>query len=226
MSARTTDACLLTLALWLAACTRPPLDTTGAETALAADARERAAARDDERAARDDAVAAEPPAADAVPPATAPQAAGALQAADFAGFAPVPFGADADALRAAWGAPLAGQAAEDGGCHYLFPQPRPARGYGTAFMVEGGRFVRMDVDDAGVTAPGGGRVGMQAEAIAALYPGQVEQRPHKYVQGGRYLRVTRPGSEAVLVFEADAQGRVHEWRIGVPPQVDYVEGCS
>jgi hypothetical protein len=30
----------------------------------------------------------------------------------------------------------------------------------------------------------------------------------------------------VLLFATDADGRVNEWRIGVPPQVDYVEGCS
>jgi hypothetical protein len=28
------------------------------------------------------------------------------------------------------------------------------------------------------------------------------------------------------VFETDAGGTVTEWRAGVPPQVDYVEGCS
>ncbi len=46
------------------------------------------------------------------------------------------------------------------------------------------------------------------------------------MEGAKYLRVTRDGSEAVLLFETDAQGRVEEWRIGLPPQVDYVEGCG
>ena len=46
------------------------------------------------------------------------------------------------------------------------------------------------------------------------------------MDGARYLRVTRAGSEAVLVFETDEAGRVQEWRIGLPPQVDYVEGCG
>ncbi|HMT37998.1 MAG TPA: lectin, partial [Thermomonas sp.] len=33
----------------------------------------------------------------------------------------------------------------------------------------------------------------------------------------------------VLVFEVDGTGdeaRATTWRIGLPPQVDYVEGCS
>lgn len=111
-------------------------------------------------------------------------------------------------------------------CHYLFQQPRPEHGYGTAFMVEGGRFVRVDVDDPSAVAPGGGRIGMPASGIAGLYPGRIEARPHKYVDGAKYLRVTRDGSQAVLLFETDAAGQVQEWRIGLPPQVDYVEGCS
>ena len=32
--------------------------------------------------------------------------------------------------------------------------------------------------------------------------------------------------EGALVFETDTQGRVTHWRAGVPPQVDYVEGCG
>ena len=215
MSSRTLDACLLTLALSLAACTRPPADATDAAP----------------HAAADDAVdpALDAPAED-VPPATVPGAAVALAplAADFSGFGPVPFGADAEALRLAWGGPLQGDpdAQDPAACHYLFPQPRPEHGYGTAFMVEGGRFVRVDVDDASAVAPGGGRIGMPASGIAGLYPGRIEERPHKYVDGAKYLRVIRDGSEAVLLFETDAAGQVQEWRIGLPPQVDYVEGCS
>jgi len=40
------------------------------------------------------------------------------------------------------------------------------------------------------------------------------------------LRVTAPQGTGALVFETDAQGRVTRWRAGVPPQVDYVEGCG
>ena len=222
MAARTTDICLLTLALILVACQRPPMDNAGAETVPAAvqpgglDAE----AGDGWHAHDEAGDPGEP-----VPPATAPGAAAALHAADLAAFVPVPFGAGEQALRAAWGRPLAGGGA-DGGCHYLFAQPRPPTGYGLAVLVEDGRFVRVDVDDPTVTAPGGGRVGMEAAAVAALYPGRVETRPHKYTPGAAYLRVATPGTGGVLLFETGADGRVQAWRIGVPPQVDYVEGCG
>ena len=29
-----------------------------------------------------------------------------------------------------------------------------------------------------------------------------------------------------LVFEVDAAGKVTSWRVGLSPQVEYVEGCS
>ena len=215
MSSRTLDACLLAFALFLASCSQAPGDV-----ALEAHAPDPVASDVDP--------ALDEPVED-VPPATAPHAASALAplAADFSGFGPVPFGAEAEALKLAWGGPLeGGQDVEAGACHYLFPQPRPAQGYGTGFMIEGGRFVRVDVDDPAATAPGGGRIGMPATEIDALYPGRVERQPHKYVEGASYLRINREGSDAVLLFETDAQGVVTEWRIGVPPQVDYVEGCG
>ena len=57
----------------------------------------------------------------------------------------------------------------------------------------------------------------------------VEEQPHKYSEG-LYLRVEdTAGGTGVLLFETDGKGddaKVTEWRSGVPPQVDYVEGCS
>jgi hypothetical protein len=68
---------------------------------------------------------------------------------------------------------------------------------------------------------------MTADAVRAAYPGQVEEQPHKYVEGGKVLVVTPPGGgTARLVFEVNAAGIVTEWRLGLPPQVHYVEGCA
>ncbi|WP_202843274.1 hypothetical protein [Luteimonas saliphila] len=171
-----------------------------------------------------------------VPPATASeQALGSLRVGapaegtiSFAGFGPAAFGASAEAVRQAWGGDLGDERpAEPGGCHYLIPQPLGSEGYRTAFMIEGDRFVRIDVRDALVTAPGGAKVGMSGDEVRALYEGRVEEQPHKYDPEGKVLRVTDAGGgEAALVLELDAAGRVDAWRIGVPPQVDYVEGCS
>ena len=146
----------------------------------------------------------------------------------FEGFGPARFGDSAEAVRQAWGGDLGdAQPSEPGGCHYLIPQPLGSEGYRTAFMIEGDRFVRMDVRDAAVTAPGGAKLGMTGDQVRALYRGRVEELPHKYDPEGRVLRVTAPeGGSGVLVLELDGDGRVDEWRVGMPPQVDYVEGCS
>ena len=147
----------------------------------------------------------------------------------FQGFGPANFGGTQEDVRMAWGGDL-GDAKPDqaGGCYYLIPQPVGTDGYRTAFMIEGDKFARIDVRRDDVTAPGGGKVGMTKAQIAALYTG-IEQQPHKYTDG-QYLRIKdAAGGNGVLLFETDGKGddaKVSAWRIGVPPQVDYVEGCS
>ena len=179
-----------------------------------------------------------------VPPATAPP--GSLStlppppiqptadaAIGYGGFGPASFGASEEAVRMAWGRDIkADTPAEPGGCYYLVPQTRPqphpqAAGYGIAFMIEGDRFSRIDVDSADIVAPGGGRIGMTANEIRTRYAGRIEEQEHKYVEGGKYLRIKdSAGGDGVLLFVTDAAGKVTAWRVGVPPQVDYVEACS
>ncbi|WP_374353747.1 hypothetical protein [Thermomonas sp.] len=147
----------------------------------------------------------------------------------FKGFGPANFGATQEDVRMAWGGDLGdGKPDEAGGCYYLVPQPVGTDGFRTAFMIEGDKFVRIDVRRDDVAAPGGGKVGMRKAQVAALYAG-IEEEPHKYTDG-QYLRVKDPaGGSGVMVFETDGAGddaTVTEWRIGIPPQVDYVEGCS
>ena len=147
----------------------------------------------------------------------------------FQGFGPAKFGATQEEVRIAWGGDLGDATpSEPGGCYYLIPQPVGADGYRTAFMIEGDTFARIDVRRDDVTAPGGGKVGMTKAQVAALYTG-IEEQPHKYTDG-QYLRIKDPaGGSSVLLFETDGRGadaKVTGWRIGVPPQVDYVEGCS
>lgn len=147
----------------------------------------------------------------------------------FQGFGPAKFGTSAEQVRMAWGGDLGDATpSEPGGCFYLIPQPVGTAGYRTAFMIEGDKFVRMDVRRDDVAAPGGGKAGMTRAQLAALYP-VIEEQPHHYTDG-LYLRIRDPaGGNGVLVFEIDGKGEqatVTEWRIGLPPQVDYVEGCS
>lgn len=174
--------------------------------------------------------AASTPVADAPQPApplsdtAAP--AGPVSQASFLGYGDMKLGSTVEEARAAWGGELNGAPTEGTSCHYLWPKwiTRPAD---FAFMMEEGRFVRYDVGTDKETAPGGGKVGMSADELQKLYGGALKSAPHKYTQGGQYLSIDASGvAPTRLVFEADAAGRITSWRVGLPPQVDYVEGCS
>lgn len=154
-----------------------------------------------------------------------PTAASPAGMARYDGYGDLNFGMDEQAFAAAWQGELRRLGPPGETCFYQTPKwvKTPSD---FAFMFERGRFVRYDVGTAKEAAPGGGKVGMDAEQIRALYGARVSELPHKYVPGARVLRVTAPQGEGALVFDTDAQGRVTRWRAGVPPQVDYVEGCG
>jgi hypothetical protein len=202
--------------------------------ALAACAQESAPAPDDAEATAAVTQAAAPSDATEAAVGRAGKATGALPLAPDAiayfGFSSAPFGSDEKMLRSAWNGELTTQGPEQAdGCYYLYPatasqaSDRPPIG----FMFERGRFARIDVDDPALVAPGGGRIGMSTHEIATRYVQRAEVQPHKYVDGAQYLRVPDVGgSGQVLLFETDADGRVIRWRIGTPPQIDYVEGCA
>ncbi|HEY5970511.1 MAG TPA: lectin [Pseudoxanthomonas sp.] len=162
------------------------------------------------------------------PPATTPPAEPAPPVATdarFDGYGDMRFGMTADEAKQAWGGELKGIPAEGEACYHLSPKwvKVPAE---FAFMIEGGKFVRYSTESDKYVAPGGGKDGMTIDEIRKLYPG-AEEQPHKYVEGGKNLRIKDSGgSNGVLIFETDAAGKVTAWRVGVPPQVDYVEGCS
>lgn len=168
-----------------------------------------------------------------IPPATAPPGtvmpdqigAMAVSPAHWDSFGKARFGMDGEQVRMVWSGELNGEAAEGSSCYHL--NPVGERGLaGFAMMFQDGPFVRYSVSNDDITAPGGGKRGMDIEQIEALYPERVEQSDHTYVQGGRILRIQEEGGAHVLVFETDAMDTVIEWRVGLPPQVDYVEGCD
>lgn len=159
-----------------------------------------------------------------VPPTGTPD--GSDAQASFSGYGDVRFGTPAADMEQAWGGELreVGKADNDT-CYYMTPTwvAAPAD---FNFMIGDGKFARFGTESAKYVAPGGGRVGMRQADIEKLYPGRVEVQPHKY-SDGKYLRIKDAGgSNAVLIFETSAEGVVEEFRVGVPPEVDYVEGCS
>ena len=152
--------------------------------------------------------------------------AGPVSQASFLGYGDMKLGSTVEEARAAWGGELNGAPMEGTTCHYLWPKwiTRPAD---FAFMMEDGRFVRYDVGTDKETAPGGGKVGMSVEELQKLYCGALKASPHKYTQGGQYLSMDAGDvAPTRLVFEVDAAGKVTSWRVGLSPQVEYVEGCS
>lgn len=111
----------------------------------------------------------------------------------------------------------------DDTCHYLIPGDAAQD---VRLMVEEGHFVRAEYLTPTSTAPGGGQVGWTAAQVRAAYPHGLDERQHKYEDGALYLRIKAPDGDGVLLFETDANGTVTRWRMGVAPQVDYVEGCA
>jgi hypothetical protein len=185
--------------------------------------------------------------AEDVPPATAPAAMqiepgiatdgvaqdggpdGDRDLARFDGYGDVRFGTAAADMERVWGGRLTTLGKEGNeSCYFMTPTwvKVPAE---FNFMIGDGRFARFGTESDKFTAPGGGRVGMTRGEIAKRYAGRVEEQPHKYTDG-QYLRITDPaGGDGVLIFETDGKddaATVTEWRVGVAPPVDYVEGCS
>ncbi len=168
-----------------------------------------------DHSAKDASASTAPAATDSVP------GAGAWQLSE-AGIGPVRVGmtvAEASAL-----VPGSGPHPATEECAYVGLSGLPA---GVSLMTEGGRIVRVDVDDSSAVATTrGARVGWTEARVLALYPGARVQ-PHKY-EDGHYL-VAIPGAPADtvhrIVFET-ARGVVTRFRGGVVPAVEYVEGCS
>lgn len=196
-------------------------------TLLSACQREEAAApaAEPQTTATSTPVAEAPTPAPAVDDTAAP--AGPVSQASFLGYGDMKLGSTVDEARAAWGGELNGAPMEGTTCHYLWPKwiSRPAE---FAFMMEEGKFVRYDVGTDKETAPGGGKVGMSVDEVQKLYGGALKASPHKYTEGGQYLSIDAGdvAPTTKLVFEADTGGKVTSWRVGLSPQVEYVEGCS
>lgn len=150
------------------------------------------------------------------------------------GYGNVALGAGIADVRTGYGRPLQGLGTDAGGqplpaddsnegCYYL----RPEGEQDPRLMIEARRLVRYDVAANGIVAPGGGKVGMTLGELQVLYPERADVVPDKYDPASRHLRV-RPAQEgqAIIDFTVAADGKVSQWRVGLPPQVDYVEGCG
>lgn len=117
---------------------------------------------------------------------------------------------------------------DDGGdeCRYVRTSAMPTT---LRFMVEGKRIVRADIDSSTVRTRSGATVGTTEAEVRALYPGRTRTEPHKYTgpEGHYLVYVPRDIADSSyrLIFETDGQ-HVLNYRVGLRPAVEYVEGCS
>lgn len=147
---------------------------------------------------------------------------------NFDGFGPATFGSNEKSVRLSWGRPLsASKPALGSSCYYLNNDPLPSNHQGIAFMFEDAKFVRYEVNEPTLVAPGDIVVGDTADKVKQAHAGHIESQPHKYIEGAQTLTVTPSNyPNKRLIFEIDGHNTVINWRIGVLPQIYYVEGCS
>ncbi len=111
-------------------------------------------------------------------------------------------------------------------CYYLPADPHVP---GVSFMVNNGTVARVDVLLGPVTTRSGAGIGMTEAQILSLFPDQIEQRSHFYIEGGTYLEfvpVDQADANFRVVFETDPSGVVLTYRAGRLPEVRWVEGCA
>jgi hypothetical protein len=141
------------------------------------------------------------------------------------GIGPVRVGMTTTQAEQAAGVPIPAADTSDNGCGYTHPQGIE----NLLFMVVGNQIARVDVvRDSPIRTTSGAGIGNTAAEIEAMYPGQIEVWPHKYVQGGHYLVhiPTDAGARNYgIVFETDENDIVTQLRSGKLPEVTWVEGC-
>ncbi len=165
-----------------------------------------------------------PPASQPTSPTSNTAAVGKRSDARLDGFGPLTLGMDMTSAGQAWpGVFDSLPRMPEGICFHANP---PGLAY-FSLMFDDGKFVRYDVSNDDLVAPGGGRRGMGEAQLQALYANSLRAAPHRFAKGGKYLSLDTSGvAPSRLVFETDAKGIVSEWRVGLSPQVDYTEGCE
>lgn len=138
-------------------------------------------------------------------------------------FGSVKIGMTLEQAAKALGVRVTRDAGYDGdGCYYASPKGGLKS---VAFMMSGRRIVRIDIDSDAYPTDRGARVGDSEARIKRLYQGRHKIYQHKYLDDGHYIEVEAKGGRYSIIFETDGT-RVTRYRVGLPEQVGYVEGCS
>jgi|GEM_PF-162912 len=172
-----------------------------------------------------------------LPPSTAidPYPAGAAPDGDrylagFDGYGQIRFGTAAADMSEAWGGELVTLGKDLSlACYFMTPTwVKTSAEFN--FMIGDGKFARFETTATEFVAPGGGKVGATMAEISKLYPGRIEERTYDTADGVYLYIKDAKGGKGVLVFVIDDDkgdaAKVTRWYVGVPPQVDYVQGCT
>lgn len=103
-------------------------------------------------------------------------------------------------------------------CFYVNPSKYPH----VSFMIEDGRFVRIDVDAPGIRTTGGIQVGDPEAKAERIYGSKLKVEPGQY--GGLYLTARSPDGRYGIRVEAD-KAKITAYYAGQFKAVQYVEGC-
>ena len=140
------------------------------------------------------------------------------------GLCGVEFGMTADDARAAHQGELYNMGdsgtGDDQACMYLGPKED---NYDVGYMLVDGTVQRIDIRAPGVATGEAVQVGMLAGEVEGIYP-DLERQPNKYSEYEDLI--VQLSGEAKLIMETDENGLIASYRIGLPPAVDYVEGCG
>lgn len=111
-------------------------------------------------------------------------------------------------------------------CGFANPVTGPP---GLGFMVTEGRIARVDVfSNQQITTLSGAKIGDSESQIKALYPERLTVTAHPYVRKGHYLTfVPKDAADQKyrLIFETNGQ-KVTQFRAGLLPEVNFIEGCA
>ena len=89
-------------------------------------------------------------------------------------------------------------------------------------MVEDGVVTRADAE-IGIKNSAGVEIGMTISQVKSLHP-NIRIKQHKYDEKGHYLVLPTEDNRAAILFE-EGHGKITNFRAGLQPSVEYVEGC-
>lgn len=111
-------------------------------------------------------------------------------------------------------------------CYYVTPT-KDSGLVGVSYMVYQDLIARVDIEPPSTTTTrSGAGIGLDADLLYELFPGQIEEAPQFTVDGDALMYIPQDEADADyrIIFNV-ADGRVTSYRSGILPAVGFGEGC-